>query len=465
MGTEYESLEHVEVCDHADGSVLALMDQANAGIVRRDLRGKANPLREMTVARLLEICAEAAERFMEDELPPAEGEATQSPADYVAALSSSSGLPHTLCRANMDKVRTVLSKMDEVLRGLTRGMDLGLLDHGVGEQGGVAVSLAPNTDRLGVVLPSNSPGVNSIWLPAVALKTSVVLKPGREEPWTPLRIVRALVAAGAPAEAFGFYPTDHEGAAAILAGCDRAVLFGDERTTAPWAADPTVSVHGPGHSKVVIGPDESAHWKEHLDLLVESVAANGGRSCVNASTILVCDHGDEIAEALARRLADLEPRPADDPEATLCAFANPAVAENVDAAISREVEHGAEDVSARLRSTPRLAEHGGGVFLRPTVVRCDSPDHPLARTEYLFPFTSVVEVEAEALAASAADSLVVTAVTRDPALTRALIDDAGIGRLNLGPQPTTKIDWGQPHEGNLFELLYTRRAISCTKGW
>jgi hypothetical protein len=42
---------------------------------------------------------------------------------------------------------------------------------------------------------------------------------------------------------------------------------------------------------------------------------------------------------------------------------------------------------------------------------------------------------------------------------RALMVRSEIGRLNLGPVPTTRIEWDQPHEGNLFERLYQQRAF------
>jgi hypothetical protein len=57
-------------------------------------------------------------------------------------------------------------------------------------------------------------------------------------------------------------------------------------------------------------------------------------------------------------------------------------------------------------------------------------------------------------------SLVVTALTDDPAWVPQLLAAAQIDRLNVGPIPTSKIDWSQPHEGNLFEFLYKRRSIN-----
>ena len=56
-------------------------------------------------------------------------------------------------------------------------------------------------------------------------------------------------------------------------------------------------------------------------------------------------------------------------------------------------------------------------------------------------------------------SLVVTAITKDPAFTEQLLESPLIERLNLGPISTMKISWDQPHEGNMFEFLYKRRSI------
>ena len=67
-------------------------------------------------------------------------------------------------------IHDALINMGAILNGLTRGLDLGLLDRGFGEQFGTRLSFYPATRALGVIMPSNSPAVNSLWLPAIPLK-------------------------------------------------------------------------------------------------------------------------------------------------------------------------------------------------------------------------------------------------------------------------------------------------------
>ena len=63
------------------------------------------------------------------------------------------------------------------------------------------------------------------------------------------------------------------------------------------------------------------------------------------------------------------------------------------------------------------------------------------------------------------DSLVVSAITRAPANVEALTRSKHVGRLNLGPTPTPSVRWDQPHEGNLFDFLFARRAVQRARGW
>ena len=459
-GQPYTSLDKVEIKNVRSGEPVAQVSQVNAGIIKRDLRRSSrDALKKFTVSELLEITRKAGDLFMEANLP-LEGETTQSPQDYIEQLSASSGLPHSLIRKNQAKIYQVFTEMPTILKGLTRGMDVNILDSGSGEQSGVPVSFFPLAQELGVVLPSNSPGVNSLWMPAIPLKIPVVLKPGREEPWTPFRIIQAFIAAGCPAEAFSFYPTDHEGSGTILQACQRALIFGDVKTVERYASNPGIEVHGPGWSKVLIGKDKIANWRDYLDVIVSSIVENGGRSCINASAVLVPSHAQEIAEALAERLAAIQPVPYTDPKATLSGFANPNMAEHIDATIDEDLKTaGATDMTARYRTSPRKVTLDGSTYLLPTLVHCQNMEHPLANREFLFPYASIVEVPQEQMPEKMGQSLVVTAITEDKDFIQNLIESPHVERLNIGAIPTMRVNWDQPHEGNLFEFLYRRRAI------
>lgn len=463
LGRSYESLDKVEVKDHRSGELKAVVSTVNSGIIRKDLKkiGEAQAaLKKFTVAQLIELSAKAGDLFLNGTLPLGDKGHTQSADEYVATLSSTSGLPHVMVRRNMAKIHYALTHLGEVLNGLSRGLDLSVLDRGFGEQFGTKLAFFPTTEALGLVMPSNSPAVNSLWLPAIALKVPVVIKPGKEEPWTPYRLIQAFIAAGVPAEAFGFYPTDHEGGATILSQCGRALIFGDKATTQQYANDSRIQLHGPGWSKILIGEDCIENWRDYLDVMVSSISDNGGRSCINASAVVVPKYAAEIGAALAERLGPVQPTNNEDPEARLSGFANVKMADFIDASIEGGLQTpGVVEATAKHRNGPRKVEHEGGVYLRPTIVVCDSFDHPLANKEFLCPYASVVQVPQAQMLEKIGYSLAVTAITKDPAFIEQLQAFPEIERLNIGPVSTMKISWDQPHEGNMFEFLWKRRSI------
>jgi acyl-CoA reductase-like NAD-dependent aldehyde dehydrogenase len=465
-GKPYASLEQAEVKDCRTGEPLARISQVNAGVIRKDFARVSEArvaLKKLSCEQLLGICGKAAELFLNTTLPLGDQGHTQSPDQYVATLSATSGLPFVMVRKNGQKIAHALSNMRLILNGLTRGLDLAVLDRTMGEQAGARLCFYPATQCLGLVMPSNSPAVNSLWLPAIPLKIPVLLKPGRDEPWTPYRLIQSFIAAGCPAEAFGFYPTDHEGSAEILRLCGRALVFGDKATTAPYANNPAIQVHGPGFSKIVIGDDQIERWPDFLDVIVSSIVENGGRSCINASAVIVPKYAAEIADALARKLGPISPLPAPDEKAQLSSFANPKMAEGINLLIEEGLRPtGATEVTACYRNGSRQTRFEGGVYLRPTIILCDSLSHSLANREFLFPYASVVQVPQAEVLNQIGPSLVVTAITDDPGFREALLESPLIDRLNLGPIPTMRISWDQPHEGNMFEFLYRRRALEIS---
>ncbi len=465
-GEPYESLDAERLSHFLTGEPVAHISTVGGGVVRRDAklaRRARTALQAMSPADLVACCQRAGELFQSSTL--AVGDSQQSPEDFVYMQSATTGMPLSMCRANLEKNAFVLKNMDRILNALTRGLDLDILAHGYGDEGrGVTVSYQAQTAVLGAVLPSNSPGVHTLWLPVVPLQMGLALKPGSQEPWTPYRVCAAMVAAGVPAEAISIYPgAGAEVGEAILASYRRSMIFGGPDTVRQYAANPSVQVHGPGFSKILLGDDAVDEWPQHIDMMADSVARNGGRSCINCSSIYAPRHTREIAAALAERLGPVEALPPDDPKASLAAFTTP----NVAASLWKMIEQDLEDEQTEHITAaygPRLikkevAEHASCDYLRPTVLHCNSPECPAANREYMFPLVSVVACSQQEMLSKIGPTLVCTAITEDEAFRRDLIDSPDIDRLNLGPIPTPQVDWLQPHEGNLVELLYRSRAL------
>ncbi len=462
-GKPYDSLEKSKVVHFETGEELAEVSQANASMVQRDLRNVARArevLREIPIDELIVMMAKAADLYMEGDLPLGDG--TQTPADFVRCQSATTGLPEHMCRFNMEKNSFVLKNMERILDSLTRGLPLSILSSGHGvEERGVPVSYQALSPVLGLVLPSNSPGVHTLWLPIIPLQIGLVFKPGPQEPWTPYRVAEAFFAAGVPREAISIYPGLGDIGAAVLQSCPKSLIFGGTATVDQYKGNPAVQVHGPGFSKILIGDDKVDQWEDYLDIMVDSVLKNSGRGCINCSGIWASRHTREIAEAVAERLATVLPRSVEDPESALAAFTVPGVAGSISQQIDGLLESSDdEDMTARARAegADRLIEMERCDHLLPTVIHCSSPDSELAKSEYMFPFVSVVECPQEKMVSSIGGTLVASGITDDPTFRRELTDAINIDRLNLGAIPTIQLDWLQPHEGNIIEFLFRHRA-------
>jgi acyl-CoA reductase-like NAD-dependent aldehyde dehydrogenase len=461
-GQSYSSLETREVVHFETGEKMAVVSQANAGIIQRDLRKAQRArdvLRQIPSAELLVMVRRAADLYMQAELPMGDG--TQNADAFVRTQAATTGLPEHMCRANMTKNHFVLTNMAEVLDALTRGLDLEILGRGHGlEARGVPVSYQAASPVLGLVLPSNSPGVHTLWLPVIPLQVGLVFKPGPQEPWTPYRMSEAFFAAGVPREAISIYPGEADAGAAVLASCERSLIFGGTETVARYRSDPRVQAHGPGFSKILLGDDIVDDWERYLELMVDSVAINSGRSCISCSGIWASRHTREIAAALAERLAAMVPRPTNDPQSPLAAFTVPGMAKAISVMIDRQLAvPEAEDVTAKVRAgESRLIERERCDYLLPTVVHCASPDVEVANVEYMFPFVSVVQCPQARMVDTIGGTLVCTAITGDEELRRRLLDATHIDRLNLGPVPTIQLNWLQPHEGSIIDFLFRARA-------
>jgi acyl-CoA reductase-like NAD-dependent aldehyde dehydrogenase len=466
FGKPYTSLDKATLIHHATGEPVAEVSQVTGSQIARDVSSCERAHKElaaMSIREILAIYKKAADLFLNGTLPCGDAELTF--ADYVRNLSATTGSPMVFCDRNARKVAYVLGNIEEVIGGLTRGLDLEALDRGYTTKAGRMQAFYPTTDVFGAVLPSNSPGVHSLWVPTLAFKIPLLLKPGREEPWTPYRVLQAFIKAGMPAQFMAFLPADHAGASDILRLCGRSMAFGDDRTMAPYKNDHRVEIHGTGYSKLIFGEDEADNYEKYIDLLVEAIAANGGRACVNASAIWTPRNGDKIAKAIAGRFASMKPRAWDDPACEISGFAKPEVAEAINNLIDESLKApGATDVTEQVRGTPRLVKDGRVAYLLPTVVRCATPEHPLANKEFLFPYASVIECPQADVLKRIGYTLAASIFSNDAGFIADAMACPTIERLNIGALPTNRLTWDQPHEGNLFTHLYKQRALQIADG-
>jgi acyl-CoA reductase-like NAD-dependent aldehyde dehydrogenase len=459
-GQPYTSLELDSVIHFVTGETLAKVSQANPGLLSKDMRNAQRArdvLREVPCRELVATMKKAANLYKDASLPMGDG--VQSPDDFARQQSASTGLPEHMCKANMAKNHFVLSNMDRILDALTRGLDTEILTRGYGvESRGVTVSYQAQTPVLGMVLPSNSPGVHTLWLPVIPMQIGLVLKPGPQEPWTPYRMAAAFLEAGVPREAIGIYPGGGEMGAEVVNRCRRTMIFGSTETVKRYEGNPCVQVHGPGFSKVLLGDDVVDDWRKYIDLIADGVYLNSGRGCINTSGVWASRHTKEIAQALAERLGPIDVKPPDDPTAALAAFTVPGQAQAIHASILEKMkESGVEDMTAKFG--PRLVEKERCAYLRPWVIHCDSSERKIANTEYMFPYVTVVQCPQNEMIEKIGQTLVGSAITNNTAWERQLIDATNIDRLNIGAVPTIKLDWLQPHEGNIVDFLFRARAF------
>jgi acyl-CoA reductase-like NAD-dependent aldehyde dehydrogenase len=459
-GEPYKSLESDKVVHFDTGEVLAEVSRANASLVARDMRHAQRArdvLREIPIKEILQRIKKAADLYTDGTLPLGDG--TQSPDDFVRMQSATTGLPEHMCRFNMKKNHFVLSRMDQILDALTRGLDLDILSRGWGvESRGIPVSYQAQSPVLGMVLPSNSPGVHTLWLPIIPMQIGLVLKPGPQEPWTPYRMAAAFTQAGIPKEAIAIYPGLGDVGAAVLKDCPRSLIFGGTATVEQYKGNPRVQAHGPGFSKILLADDVVDNWPKYLDMMCDSVYVNSGRGCINCSGVWASRHTKEIAQAIADRIGPVEPLPPGDPKSGLAAFTVMGQADGVWADIEKDLKApGTTHMTEK--HGPRLVKKERSAYLRPTVVHCKSPDEPIAKKEYMFPFVTVVECPQEKMLEAIGPTLVCSLVTENAKLQRQFIDATNIDRLNVGPLPTIQLNWLQPHEGNIVDFLFRARAF------
>jgi acyl-CoA reductase-like NAD-dependent aldehyde dehydrogenase len=308
-------------------------------------------------------------------------------------------------------------------------------------------------DVLAVLAAGNHPAVHAGWLQALALGYRVAVRPSQREPFTPHRLVTALREAGIGNDRLVLLPTGHDTAGELLSGADLGVVYGGAQVVAAHARNPKVLAQGPGRSKILI--TAGTDWRQYVDVIAESVAAEAGAACTNATAVLVEGDPAAVAEALADRLAKLPVLPPEDEESVL-----PVQQVSTARALQRYVQDRAAGTTAWLGAKDMLADLGdGSVVLRPVVHQLDRPAPERLGAEMPFPCVWVAPWSREAGIAPLRHTLVLTALTEDEDLVDALVSDPTIRSIHLGARPTHSSVPEMPHDGFLADFLMRTKGV------
>jgi acyl-CoA reductase-like NAD-dependent aldehyde dehydrogenase len=308
-------------------------------------------------------------------------------------------------------------------------------------------------DVFAVHAPGNHPGVHALWLEALALGYRVAVRPSRRDPFTPHRLISALRAAGFGDDQLVLLPTGYDAADEILRGADLAMAYGGEDVMRKYAGESKMLPQGPGRSKILLTAD--VEWREHLDVIVDSISNEGGRGCVNTTAVFVEGDPTPVAQAVAERLAAIPSLPPEDEDAVL-----PVLPEADAQTIERYLLIKAAGTVPWLGGVGVVDPLGdGSAALRPAVHQLDRPDAAQAGVELAFPCVWFAPWTREAGLEPLRETLVLTAISQDTRLVDALVAEPTISNVYIGNHPTYWIEPGIPHDGYLADFLMRTKAV------
>jgi acyl-CoA reductase-like NAD-dependent aldehyde dehydrogenase len=370
---------------------------------------------------------------------------------YVELSSRISGLPIAVTRAGARGVADAVATAFDAVRP-ARPVGAALDWREERTRDGSAV-WARRGEVFAVHAAGNGPGVHGLWPQALALGYRVAVRPSRREPLTGHRLVNALRQAGFRNQDAVYLPTDHGGADEIIRAADLAMVYGGQDVVDKYAVDPTVTVNGPGRTKILITADRD--WREYLDLIVDSIANLGGMACVNATAVLYEGDPAPLAEAIAERLATIEPLPSEDERAIL-----PTQPAALARALANYLAVKAVGTTALLGADQVVAAVGDGyAALRPAVHLLAEPDIDKLNIELPFPCVWVSPWSRAAGLEPLRNSLVINVITGDDDLIDDLLDEPTVANVYRGHHPTYYGAPEIPHDGFLADVLMRNKGF------
>lgn len=302
--------------------------------------------------------------------------------------------------------------------------------------------------NLSVSLPGNSPGPNSVWPEALLYGYEVILRPSFRDVFTPLRLAKSLIDAGAPRSSISIIFCDHLAHDTLVNRSDLSLIFGGEQMELKYQNDPDVKVYGPGRSATIIDP--KFYDSKVAAEIIDSVVGAGGVACFNTSLLLLThpstgfEHNfveDLVSAVKKKQYVGQDDRPI----------------------ISAEVYRNL--VTQMLPRSEIEIIHDGTTSVGSTEVRAGPlvykrRNSAVGQTILEFPFPAVeVSLLQDSDVENAVRKSLATAIySDDTRLIHKVFHSRSGGRVLINTNSTTDFS-GLPHDGHLSEFLLTERPF------
>lgn len=409
-------------------------------------RGKGfETIQRMPVAELLDRLATAGALFLGEGAPASAGSLPPFET-YRRRVTESTGLPAGLVETSAHWLAFGLRHAAESLRAQSPTGRLDVYDEPAYErERTVGLAFAPRVRILGAMMPANDPTVYAWPALAIAMKIPIALRPSDRDPFTAVRLGRALLEAGVPESAVHVLPGDRSLGETICQEADHAMAFGGEEAVADFEDDPSVETYGPGESVAILGREPTAR---ELDTLARGVCRAGGRACFNLTRIVTtgdCDP-DAVANGLAERLLEADIGPLHDEHTDVPGFPVRETAVRIDGAVTARE---GVDVTAEMGDrSSRLFDPEDAPRLLPTVLRTDE-----LVSEFPFPFVGVTRRDREELPECLRGAYLAVVIGEET-IERRVVRSPAIRKVYAGGYPAS-VDLRETHETYLASFLYS----------
>ncbi|MHA1852715.1 MAG: aldehyde dehydrogenase family protein [Candidatus Heimdallarchaeaceae archaeon] len=421
-------------------------------------------LQNIEIDDLIDIYVEAGKIFSKDMLI---GGISTNVHEFAELVTLSTGLPIKDVLNTYNAISQTFKKrnLKRILKANSPTGNLSIYDDNVGQRGGLLFGWAPRGKNVGISLPSNHPGVALLGTLIPLFKLPAIVRASSKEPFTSFRICKALWEAGLPYESLFHFVTAQETVNTVVTKSDLGMIFGNEWILKAYEHNPRIKTFGPGRSKILIDFDNPSPTALDiaLDIAYTSIALDGGRGCINASTIIYNSDTDyeDFKMKLAERLAKLTPKDPLRMDAELPAT-KPEGAKGLYKFIQSRMKGDYVDLTEQYRGTKEfLVEEDNLAYFLPLLLEVHE-EHPMLTDEYPFPFGTITQPQDYYAHELARNSLSVALLTDDPFKAQKLLVEPTIHKVFVNDR-TFLMDPAAPHEGFLADFLYVSKATN-TRG-